>query len=764
MTNEIRLLSIELENYRQYYGKHKIQFSSRSEGFTIISGKNGEGKSNLLNAISWCLYHEEPHGMGNKPTSHNPDNRSLSVMNNRYVTELNKEVIGKTIVKVLIKIGDDTYSISRILEILKHRLEYKDLDGGGRVLLITEHANDKIPKGCEIVNENKNDFVIMKQGKDDLDFHDTLRDGDPYVMMNQILPRGLSRYFLLDGDFLEGFWKDIDTIKEGIGQISQLNLLESLKDHVDKIRIPPKGIGKDTDELTAKLNNMIRYKKSLDDDGNEKFSEMERWKLDPNQPVEYYHATGEPRIKDLKADRKKMNDKITELLTTIHNISIPSLKLLQTNHETMLKQIKEEGDRLESLRNTYNYNLVTKSPYLFLKKAIDDSLEIIENRMDIGDLPIRQRRQFADDLLTKGTCICGENLDPSDSASITENRRKHIMNFKNNLTGKDDLDAAVDMRYDFKHEFKHEVSDGYNLFLQSSFGNPRKEFSKSEARYDDLNKKLKGITMQLKEYGNEKVTDLIRNHEYLQEQIQIITDKIHEIKNILSKNEKDIVNYRIQLNRGLKKNIKAKKILDDIKIWDSVYDHVIQVYDTLNENIRISVQNNTWNNFKDLLANPKEFKKFELESNYAVYLLDQHNFNKIRNLSAGQSLILTLAFVIALREPTGYKFPLVVDSPLGKIDGGNRYNIGKKLPGFIPNEQLTLLVIDTEYTQKLPPDPDYPDLPDTPFAKLLEESVQLKHFKIKKDKSGENTGNSSIMPAKLVFDDAKQGWMVDIYE
>ena len=54
--DEIKLLSVEIENYRQYYGHHKIEFASRDDGFTVIFGYNGEGKSNFLNAINWCLY------------------------------------------------------------------------------------------------------------------------------------------------------------------------------------------------------------------------------------------------------------------------------------------------------------------------------------------------------------------------------------------------------------------------------------------------------------------------------------------------------------------------------------------------------------------------------------------------------------------------------------------------------------------------------------------------------------------------------------
>jgi len=70
-------------------------------------------------------------------------------------------------------------------------------------------------------------------------------------------------------------------------------------------------------------------------------------------------------------------------------------------------------------------------------------------------------------------------------------------------------------------------------------------------------------------------------------------------------------------------------------------------------------------------------------------------------------------------------------------------------------------VTDTEYAADLPPDPDYPKLPKTPVGKLLEQKIALKHFKIQKEKSGLNKGNSTIKPAKLVFNNEKLGWMVD---
>lgn len=51
------LRSIELKNFRQYYGVQRIDFSTDTEkNITLIHAENGVGKTALLNAILWCFY------------------------------------------------------------------------------------------------------------------------------------------------------------------------------------------------------------------------------------------------------------------------------------------------------------------------------------------------------------------------------------------------------------------------------------------------------------------------------------------------------------------------------------------------------------------------------------------------------------------------------------------------------------------------------------------------------------------------------------
>lgn len=51
------LKSLEIENFRQFLGKQRIDFATDPDrNVTLIHGENGTGKTTLLNAILWCFF------------------------------------------------------------------------------------------------------------------------------------------------------------------------------------------------------------------------------------------------------------------------------------------------------------------------------------------------------------------------------------------------------------------------------------------------------------------------------------------------------------------------------------------------------------------------------------------------------------------------------------------------------------------------------------------------------------------------------------
>ena len=56
----MKLERLSLENFRQYYGRQRIEFSKDAKRHvTVVHGVNGAGKTSMFIALNWCLYGRE---------------------------------------------------------------------------------------------------------------------------------------------------------------------------------------------------------------------------------------------------------------------------------------------------------------------------------------------------------------------------------------------------------------------------------------------------------------------------------------------------------------------------------------------------------------------------------------------------------------------------------------------------------------------------------------------------------------------------------
>ena len=231
MRDELRISQITLNNYRQYYGKVTVEFTTKKNAFSILVGTNGAGKSNLWNAIHWCLFGIEPHlKSADKPP----------IINKKYLQEENNGLF-ETYVEIIMTAGNDKYRIKRSLEGLLHGFER---DNNGLIIMSNE---DPVPSGFEIMNRDKSElFQISENGgawKTQNNEHNFRN-----LVTEHIIPENLSKFFILDGEFLQDLFSEFENIKSGIDQISQINIVNKTIENARGIRFPlPPGVGKMND-------------------------------------------------------------------------------------------------------------------------------------------------------------------------------------------------------------------------------------------------------------------------------------------------------------------------------------------------------------------------------------------------------------------------------------------------------------------------------------------------------------------------------------
>lgn len=167
----MKLIRLEINNFRQFYGKQSIDFAVDPErGVTLIHGENNGGKTALLNALRWCLYEET--------TENLLDPKNL----------LNKHAESQ---------GKNTFSVSIQLEHENRLLDVRriqDKNNGSSNLHVYE-----IIDGCYAEKAEEN----------------------PNTLINTFLPKEMSQYFFYQG--------------EGTGTLSSQNDFSHIKDAIEKV-------------------------------------------------------------------------------------------------------------------------------------------------------------------------------------------------------------------------------------------------------------------------------------------------------------------------------------------------------------------------------------------------------------------------------------------------------------------------------------------------------------------------------------------------
>ncbi|MEI7236246.1 AAA family ATPase [Pectobacterium carotovorum] len=167
----MKLINVEINNFRQFYGKQSIYFSVDPErGVTLIHGENNGGKTALLNALRWCFYEE---------TTEN-------LLDPKNLLNKHAEAQGKNNFSVSVQLEHD----NRLLEV--RRIQEKNSASSNL------HVYE-IEDGCYAEKAEEN----------------------PNTLINTFLPKEMSQYFFYQG--------------EGTGTLSSQNNFSHIKDAIEKV-------------------------------------------------------------------------------------------------------------------------------------------------------------------------------------------------------------------------------------------------------------------------------------------------------------------------------------------------------------------------------------------------------------------------------------------------------------------------------------------------------------------------------------------------
>lgn len=480
----MRIKSIHIENYRQYKGPIDIEFSlDDKKNFTIIEGTNGAGKTNLLNAITWCLYEKELH-KSSKPSTGDVIYNSIT----------EKETAPGDSFNVLVELVlVDKYGINTTFT---------------RSVLFSCNNKGKLSRSPY------SNFVV----KNDLMDSDEEMER-PNLFIDQELPEDIEGYFFFDGEKLEDYFDENseNSIKKSVYRLSQLNLIDSALSNLD---ISKKYYSKQISKLDKSLGKKLEDQSVLE-------ASLRKYKKQKNDAI---------------SKNEKLKTKLEDLRNQLKEIDKGNIKDLENERERLEKNKKLLVKNINSEIKDKRKLIIKNFPLVYGYSSMKDAQELCKNKGNKEDeTQLYYDPDLLEHILNEDKCLCGCDLSKDKHArEIVENL---VKNANNSYIYSEIKDALRNINVSMMEiEDVNDKIKEHSLNIESY----EKDLAEITEEIEFNKYKREGIDESSIRNLNIQISDAEKEKDNLISDIAIADQKIKEIKNKLEKIDIERRNQKIK--------------------------------------------------------------------------------------------------------------------------------------------------------------------------------------------------------------------------
>lgn len=635
----MRIESIEIQNFRQYRNLlFKFPHSNGENDLHIIFANNGVGKTNVLNAITWCLYDTEMH-LGDK-------NTALAILNNQKVQELRmhlpegESVIGDATVKILFS-SDDASEKIRFQRVGKFN--------------VTREA---------VVTVNT-EFSIMHFV--DGEWNSIDAEEETLSLVKKNVPEEIHEYIFFDGEHLESYFKagQFENIKNGIEELTQAKIIEKAEIAFNNY-------------LTGVLNPQIANSSVKDISIAQK--ELDR--------IQDAIDTTVNSINTLTTQIHNCDDEIATLDNIISghvHVSEKTARLKELDGliELLKSDIAKKKAELMAFAREY-------VQYFALYPAIKNLYTYIQEQDKHGKLPPRIDKFLLQAIEEHKHClICDQDLSEHSYSFIQELRKELEVSSETSAL----LNKSVVVLRQYIDKLSHYQERRSTLMAEEKI--LRKQYTEYLEEEKQLNIYLMNIP------NTEAVTKAIENKkEYRKKRDDIVAKKGVEEEH-KKELDNQLYNQSKLLKSLIEKNKQLEKINQQADYCKKCRNILKETRLDLLEESRREMEQETFDTFTRLLWKKDAFSKVEILEDYTFRLLDRYGSQTLGSCSAAERALLALSFTLALQKVSMHDSLLFIDTPIGRVDQDNRLNFVNTLCEIAKTKQVILTFTPVEYDDKV---------------------------------------------------------------
>lgn len=626
--------SIKITNFRCYYGTNSLSFNSNGK-ITLIYGDSGYGKSSLLQFFKWMFYNDADFGKNDdKPLFNIPAYKEHSI--------------------------GDTIEVSG-------QIDFEHLGISYRLNRTSEY---QVAFKIENSALKTSDYKLLIKGDDD-GYHPF--SGNVANQINSILPKELSKYFLLDGERSRDIVLDSSELKKAIYSLFGLDVYTEALAHIGTNR-------------NAKTTVLGHYALKMAQNapqlvGGISISELQEAVQNLNEEISDF----ELKRKDIVNQIEQKENRNKELFMSLG--AVTSKSIIDELIKAKQQKITDNDKQITALQHNIGDLFYRTYPYLFLAKIASESSSVLRKKNSEYASNYRNvfenlKKDLLKEILEKDMCVCGRELN-------AETRKR--------INGIIDIMPPGSYIYEFGQfvsKAKNRIREAQKNLIDyeqytSQIGQLESENSVLESEIQDKLNELKHL---------DEAKDLIDELENIKKELSALNSTKEEIDEKIATKKSDYTRLDKKLSELLKNSIISNQYGQSIDFFEEVSNLIRTEKDSKEAQIKVTLNNCVRDIFKKLTT------QTELEADKIQFVNDDFSL-RTTYLTGGQLAVDVYSYVIgivkALQECNveNDENPIIVDAPFAFTGNEQSEHIFKTLPTV--SKQTILLTLDLNKIKNL---------------------------------------------------------------
>lgn len=641
---------IELTNFKSYqHASFEFPEPTDGQNIVLIGGMNGYGKTSILEAIYLCLY-------GKDAMAHLA-RAGLKIDDYRgYPSFLERALNGEAK-----RDGSDTMSVRMVINRtsgsgieVRRRWYFRSTTGAW-------HEEEAI------VREMSRGILGMPKtdGKNGFHLHEMLEQ--------QFVPAHIAPFFFFDGEEVKKLADQtrVEQIKQGLEGLLGVVLLRSLAERLRSFEANRRSSITSIDEenIDALLEVLERDEARLES---------------INQNLE----ASQKKLANLKSERESLIERVTSAGGGGGDIA--TVKDLVEEREQWRSEQRDIQKKLEKiLAEKLPFNLIPRELLTKFKEQLQQEIALETWEAERKAL-VPKREKFEAAFLSADGAVIAPELTQTQLSAIKE----RIETAWASLFHPPPAGCAETIEHGY---LSANLRDKALQFLGS--------ISLGQQEINDLLTQQRSVVERIDELGRKiaRVEGVDRDGTLaeLKSSLSKVNQEIDNVDNDIRGHEREYAGLETSVSNVRARYLQERKRMDETSPVRTLLSKSERVRAVIEEvipslfPIKVQSLSKAMTNVYKQLAHKSQVEQIVIENDGTTRILGKTGKELPFDRSAGENQIFATALIAGLADVSGVKAPLVVDTPLGRLDSMHRENIFKFWISN-PKRQVILLSQDKE--------------------------------------------------------------------